>query len=89
MVISYKGNLGLCCSDYFFQAGTGNLMESTLLELWNRPGMTRARRNLLANDRSGMICEGCDYPGIPSEFTFSDLTGQIHEMKLLYPREDA
>jgi radical SAM protein with 4Fe4S-binding SPASM domain len=63
MTINWKGDVILCCNDYHASASTGNVMERSLLDLWNDPRYHAYRIKLQAKDRNIHLCDKCDYAG--------------------------
>jgi len=60
-----EGKAILCCQDYNYDEIMGDVRESSLSEIWFSDKYSRIRTELYEGDRSGKICEKCDYSGIP------------------------
>lgn len=63
MTINWRGDVILCCNDYHASASTGNVMDRSLIELWNDPRYHAYRVKLQAKDRNIHLCDTCDYNG--------------------------
>jgi radical SAM protein with 4Fe4S-binding SPASM domain len=63
MVINYKGDLVLCCNEYFNKITFGNIRDHTLVELWGNSKLNKFRRNLLRKNRNIPKCRTCDFNG--------------------------
>lgn len=60
--INWKGNAIICCNDYFGKVSSGNVMNFTLEELWNKDLFNKYRKYLLNKDRTLFLCDKCDTP---------------------------
>lgn len=58
--INWQGNVLVCCQDYHGDVSYGNLLDKTLVELWEHPVMNAYRHSLLRKDRSLPLCRSCD-----------------------------
>lgn len=59
MVISYDGNVVICCDDFMNQTSFGNVMEKSLIDCWNNENFNKYRHALLEDKRIG-ICSKCN-----------------------------
>lgn len=59
MVISYDGNVVICCDDFMNQTSFGNVMEQSLVDCWNNEIFNQHRHALLEDKRIG-ICAKCN-----------------------------
>ncbi len=63
MVINWKGDVLLCCQDFYGEYVMGNVHDNSLLEIWNNQRFIEYRRKLSAGNRKMIpICKYCDYP---------------------------
>lgn len=60
MSVRWDGNVAVCCNDWRGEYKVGNVLESTLDELWQNPAMQAARRKLYHGLRDFGPCDGCD-----------------------------
>jgi radical SAM protein with 4Fe4S-binding SPASM domain len=60
LAIRTDGSVALCCQDYLKETNFGNVMDSSLLEIWASPEFVKARRSLLAGIRPTRLCRCCD-----------------------------
>ena len=61
--IGYDGSAVLCCSDWRFEEILGNVKDQSLMDVWTGERVRAIREKLLNDDRSGMLCEYCDFLG--------------------------
>lgn len=59
LVISYDGNVVVCCDDFMNQTSFGNVMDCTLIECWNNEDFNKYRHALLKDNRIG-LCAKCN-----------------------------
>ena len=59
--ITFNGKALLCCQDWKHEEIMGDLKNQSLLEIWNNEKYQRVREKLLNLNRTGMICENCDF----------------------------
>lgn len=59
LVISYDGNVVVCCNDFLNKTSFGNVMSKSLLECWNDDKLDLYRHALLNNNRIG-LCAKCN-----------------------------
>lgn len=59
LVISYKGDVLLCCSDFMYATNYGNIHNKSILECWNDKEFDKVRLSLLEDKRIS-LCEGCN-----------------------------
>lgn len=62
MVINWKGNVVLCCNDYYERHIYGNVQDKKLIDIWYGPELSRDRAALnKENGRQAFpLCTGCD-----------------------------
>jgi len=62
MVISFNGDVLLCCHDMAREVILGNLNESTIYEVWNGPRFEKYLKSLYLNDDlpTNFICKRCE-----------------------------
>jgi radical SAM protein with 4Fe4S-binding SPASM domain len=66
LVIRPSGDVVLCCSDMSGEVVMGNVMEQSLMEIWQCEAFERYREQL-KSDRHGLkLCEGCSHRGTTS-----------------------
>lgn len=63
LYVHYNGNVVLCCCDWKGEVIFGNLLETSLLEVYSSPIATKYRENLAKKNRKMKLCEVCDYRG--------------------------
>ena len=59
LVISYKGDVLLCCNDFMYDTNFGNIMNQNMLNCWNNDNLNIIRQELLNNQRRG-LCASCN-----------------------------
>ena len=59
LVISYKGDVLLCCNDFMYNTNFGNVMDHNILNCWNSDNFNVIRNELLQSQRTG-LCENCN-----------------------------
>jgi radical SAM protein with 4Fe4S-binding SPASM domain len=68
MVVTFTGNVVLCCNDYYETEVIGNVRDRSLREVWTSPTFERFRGALSRGDRRvSRLCKDCDY--IPNQAT--------------------
>lgn len=70
MTINYKGDIVLCCNDYYGKYIFGNIKKENLMDIWNKPEFVEVRKKILKGDFNYPICKGCgqqSYKGGASE----------------------
>ena len=61
LVINWKGNIVLCCNDYYEKHVFGNVKNESILKVWNSDEFNEYRRILKQGHRAKIdICENCD-----------------------------
>lgn len=61
LVIDWKGNVILCCNDYYSECIIGNVAQDSIVATWKAPRFDSFRRLLRAGEREKIkICAGCD-----------------------------
>lgn len=64
MVVNWKGNVVLCCQDFYARYSFGNIKEKGLWSIWNDPRFVEYRNHLrMGNREVATICVHCDDPG--------------------------
>lgn len=62
LVVNWKGNVLLCCNDYYEKYVFGNVKIKSILNIWNSSGFKKYRQIL--NEKGGRkeidICKNCD-----------------------------
>lgn len=59
MVIDVDGNVVLCCNDYYGATQFGNIMQTSILNIWRSSAMTTLRKRLLKGEFDLPICRKC------------------------------
>ena len=59
VVVSYSGDVLLCCNDFLYNTCFGNVMSGQIDECWNHPRMNEIRIGLLAGRRMS-LCARCN-----------------------------
>jgi len=60
--VNFVGQVILCCSDYWYEVVSGNVMKENLIELYNCPLLKYYRKKLRNKDRSGLkLCSKCNW----------------------------
>lgn len=82
--INWKGDMLLCCNDYHGETACGNVMDSTVKELWNSDNMNTYRLFLQQKRRDIFLCDKCDfrggfYPHMVYHVTFGESDEEIIE----------
>lgn len=63
LVVTYDGDLVICCHDWRAECVLGNVNDSTLHDLWYGKMHHEILKSLYKKDRSGKPCNKCDYGG--------------------------
>ena len=63
--VQSEGKVFLCCQDYNHDEIMGDVNKSSLSEIWFGDKYRRIREELYRKDRTGKICNKCDYSGVP------------------------
>lgn len=63
MDINYKGDVALCCDDYFSSVVFGNAAEESVVDIWRKPEYTTARQRLSKGVPVYAICRKCNMLG--------------------------
>lgn len=61
--INWKGNAILCCNDFYGETNMGNVMETSLLDIWNCAAFHLYRLKLQNKKRDCFLCDKCDFTG--------------------------
>jgi MoaA/NifB/PqqE/SkfB family radical SAM enzyme len=63
--INWKGEVILCCNDYYADVVCGNINEASVTDIWyNSKVLNRYRKSLLNNNRKGLkLCDICSFTG--------------------------
>lgn len=59
VVIDCKGQIVLCCNDYFSSVAFGNLNKEKLIDIWNKPAYRKARKDIKRGVYNYDICKKC------------------------------
>lgn len=57
--VRYDGAVAICCDDWRGEYPIGNVIDSTLDEIWQHPRFEAARRKLYLGQRDFGPCDGC------------------------------
>lgn len=61
MAIYWNGEVVSCCADFAGEQVVGNLMEQSLMEVWNGPELVKLRRlQVEGRYQEASLCSGCD-----------------------------
>jgi len=61
MCVNYKGDVVLCCNDFFGQVCVGNVRDSNVIDLYNSPVLKDYRYKLRRGRRALLkLCDKCD-----------------------------
>lgn len=64
LCVNYKGDVVLCCNDFLGQVCAGNVMEKSVVELYNAPLFQKYRAALALGNRAELpLCDKCDLFG--------------------------
>jgi radical SAM protein with 4Fe4S-binding SPASM domain len=64
LVVNWKGNVVLCCHDFYQSCSFGNVKEQSLSDIWYGPEFSEYRKQLAAGNRTiAKICTNCDDEG--------------------------
>ena len=63
MLVDWNGDVLFCSNDWGREIVVGNVMTSSVRELWLSPEMLEVRRSLMTGDRSHSPCNTCDVHG--------------------------
>ena len=73
LVIDYKGDVVICCNDYLGEMSLGNVMEASLLDIWNCKRFKSIRQSLKLKRRDRIeLCRKCNFYG--DIYEYQDLT---------------
>lgn len=73
LVINYKGDVVICCNDYLGEMFFGNVMETSLLDIWSCEKFKSIRRLLRLKMRNRIeLCRRCNFYG--DIYSYRDLT---------------
>lgn len=59
LTVDFNGNVLLCCNDFFRKHAFGNIMETDIKSIWNKPAYRRIRQNLIKGIVDLPICKKC------------------------------
>lgn len=59
LVIRFNGDVGICCSDYYRKIKIGNIVEESIMQIWEKPASMRLRQQLSRGIRNPSICKSC------------------------------
>ena len=63
VLIDWNGDLFLCPQDWQRRITTGNMMQSSLFEIWTGKALTKYRKDLLSGNRCNSPCSECNAEG--------------------------
>jgi len=63
LVITWNGNVVICCHDWQSESVLGNLADTNLDDIWWGKKHLSILRSLHDKDRTGVPCNKCDYSG--------------------------
>ena len=61
--VRWDGNVAMCCNDWPGRYKIGNLLTTSIKELWLGEAFQAARQVLYHGERTFSPCKGCDYVG--------------------------
>ena len=64
MIIQPNGEVVLCCQDYTYEENMGDARTTSVADIWFNERFSRIRAELYNGDRTGKICERCDFNGL-------------------------
>ena len=59
LIINFKGEVILCCNDYFCKYVFGDLKKEKILDVWNKPELKKVREELQNGIFRQDICKKC------------------------------
>ncbi len=59
MCINYKGDVFLCCNDYFCKYTFGNVSKSRIIDIWRSPRYVKIRKELNKGIYEYPLCKEC------------------------------
>ncbi len=59
LTVDWRGNVILCCNDYFSSVKFGNVENESLVEIWNKDNFKKMRRDLKRGILNLEICKKC------------------------------
>jgi len=59
LIIDWKGNVLLCCNDYFSEYSFGNLKKESILDIWNKEEYKEIKKELRKGNFILEICKFC------------------------------
>lgn len=73
--VNWKGDVMLCCNDYYGKTKMGNVAEEGLEAIWNSEKFNKYRLRLQNKNRNQFLCSQCDsnggfYPHMVTKVTF-------------------
>lgn len=87
--ICWDGSINLCCNDFLGEFTAGNINSKNIVEIWNGPEFSSARKFLMVPDRDSLRpCRGCSHksyrngllPDKKGKTTLSAPTKEDHEI---------
>ncbi len=64
LIVNWKGDVILCCNDFYGDFVLGNVNDSNLIDIWQSPKFNHYREMLRRGERSKIsICKYCDNEG--------------------------
>jgi cyclic pyranopterin phosphate synthase len=58
-VVDFRGDVVLCCNDYYGNHVFGNVGREHILDIWNKPDFVKLRKQLRHGDFQLDICKAC------------------------------
>jgi radical SAM protein with 4Fe4S-binding SPASM domain len=65
-VVDFRGDVVLCCNDYYGKHTFGNVRDEHILDIWNKPHFVKLRKELRHGDFQLEICKTCAAGGAPA-----------------------
>ena len=68
MTINRHGDVATCSEDLLYEEKMGNILNSSIKNIWCSEKYTKIRKNLLDSNRNFLsTCKKCDYCGFTQE----------------------
>jgi radical SAM protein with 4Fe4S-binding SPASM domain len=58
-VVDFRGDVVLCCNDYYGEHTFGNVGREHIVDIWNKPGFRKLRQRLRGGHFDLEICKAC------------------------------
>ena len=70
MIINARGQVPLCCCDYFCEENLGDVSKENVFDIWNSKRAKEIRAHLRQGNRHKVgLCSGCDWPAESIRFS--------------------